>query len=737
MRFNSIAMKKLIFIMFLLGYLFPLGAQDLQFGGIRVLDTEGQLLTNPWAGGMETPHYSAAELTGDGRKELVSFDRADKSFMVFRNVGEDGIIRYIFDEALSQIFRACDCEGWALLRDFDRDGRQDVFCGTPLSSVRLYRQNEDQQFELFIEELETTIFNTQPLNVNKIDVPAIIDIDRDGDLDIFTFGLASNFLEFHRNFATEETGRQDTIMLKAETICWGHFMESDTDNTAFINDTLNCPLGDFRPQRIGLRHTGSTTLLLDLNADSTYDALIGDVSFNEIYALYNGGTSQYAYIDSVERNFPQSSIPVNVSTFPAAYYHDINNDEKRDLLVAPHAASSYDNVRGTHIYINTGLDDAPSWEYRGGGFLQDGMIDVGSVSYPAFGDVDMDGQADLVIGNRGEFEAGQPNLQSGLVWYSSSMEGESLVFRQESVELLDIDNNPVLNNVTDIRPALGDLDGDGDDDLLVGNAFGDLIYFEQIGDQERGPLFSFRNRSFEGIDVGWYSAPLLFDIDGDLDLDLFIGNRSGTIHFYRNTGNSTSFSFELVTEKWGNIEVKEEPENPFSFGFAQPAITDLDQDGDLELLVGSINGQVDYFDIEPTAETFPPLGQLEGIHVRRNSAPAVYNLNNSPPFILSGNARGGLKYLSLLPVSNSPQLSLENNYLIYPNPFNNSFSIQQTGTSFSPFSYQLFDLQSKLILQSFVGQSAAVMVPISLPRGYYMLRIEDARGVTYKKINKY
>ena len=117
----------------------------------------------------------------------------------------------------------------------------------------------------------------------------------------------------------------------------------------------------------------------------------------------------------------------------------------------------------------------------------------------------------------------------------------------------------------------------GDADMVFGEKFGRLIYFENLG-STLSPVFvqkSGDDNPFDGIDVGSFSEPALADLDNDGDLDLVAGDGDGMLHFLENTGTSTAPAFVLRT---GSA-------NPFDgiyVGFSSaPAVADIDNDGTL------------------------------------------------------------------------------------------------------------------------------------------------------------
>lgn len=84
------------------------------------------------------------------------------------------------------------------------------------------------------------------LYVSSADIPAIVDVDNDGDIDILTYHISGEYLQYHKNLSKELYGHSDSLQFELRNECWGGFREDVNSNSVFLNDqTPPCQGGMF------------------------------------------------------------------------------------------------------------------------------------------------------------------------------------------------------------------------------------------------------------------------------------------------------------------------------------------------------------------------------------------------------------------------------------------------------------------------------------------------------------
>ncbi|MFN3667842.1 MAG: beta strand repeat-containing protein [Brevundimonas sp.] len=288
---------------------------------------------------------------------------------------------------------------------------------------------------------------------------------------------------------------------------------------------------------------------------------------------------------------------LDVGYSSAPAFGDLDGDGDLDLVVGEH----YGSLR---YFENTGSDLAPVFEEQ---LFSDNPFnarDVGDRARPTLVDLDGDGDLDAVVGRN----------DGRLNYFENTGTSSDPVFTQRT----DGDNpfDGVVGGYIS-APAFGDLDGDGDLDAVVGEFSGALIYFENTG-LDTNPVFSRRiggDDPFDGFNNGLVSAPTLADLDGDGDLDAMIGNNNGVVSYLENTGGTSSPALTLRSGA-------ENPLGAYGFGSAAtPQFVDLDADGDMDVVIGMYSGVLVYMENTATA------GRTISVNVTaRNDAPTAAGL---------------------------------------------------------------------------------------------------------------
>jgi hypothetical protein len=633
--------------------------------------------------------------------------------------------------------------------DYNNDGKKDIFTYTT-GGIKVYRNVSDSKLKFqqvtnpfLLSQQGSTLTN---ILVTFVDYPAIVDVDNDGDYDVLSFWGLGSFLELHKNTSVERFGNPDSLTFEKISSCWGHFAEGNEDNTIIFDTCVSG--GNFQQLPGGKgddpKHTGSTLLIHDLNADGLSDITIGDVDFRTLIHLTNGGSVEDAKMISQTIDFPNSTNPVNMSVFPVATLADVDSDGQKDLLVSPFDPSltKGENQKSISLYINNGTNALPVYDFYSNSFLQDEMIDFGSGAYPVFFDYNNDGLTDVLVGNYGYTDSCFNNPTVGfqcqfsgriaLLLNVGTAEKPSFRLADQNIALLD------TLNMQSLIPALGDMDNDGDLDMVCGNTKGKLVYCENTALTGETANFELVDPAWKLIDVGDFSAPQLIDIDKDGLIDLICGKRNGTLNYYRNTGSVTEPDFLLINEKFGVVDVTDTLLS--NYGYNVPCFYE-DITGEILLFSGSEFGDVYVYDrIKGNLEgEFRLLGIIPGLKEGWRSGITLGNLNNDTlSDMMIGNYSGGLGLFYGKPDNlfgfNYRVSDLGFDLIVSPNPATDQITISiGNEMSIKPEYIAIQSVEGKVINKYSDPKFPAVIDVSGYNNGIYFVSVFTDKGRTASK----
>jgi len=512
------------------------------------------------------PAPTVVDWDGDGDLDLLVLPR-----LFVQNTQGQLVELTGTENPFSALGHGFDGSHGASVVDWDGDKNLDLVVG-----------NESGQLQLFLQTAPGKLVEvTQAENpFSGIDVgdhaaPCVVDWDGDGDLDIVV-------------------GNQDGHLYLFHQTTHGELVELTGANDPFSG----IDVGQF-----------VTPSVVDWDGDGDLDIVVGNFD-GGLKFLQQTVEGQVVERTGVENPF--SALDALMFATPSVV--DWDGDGDLDLVLG--------NVDGhLHFYLQTTQGHQLGVE-RAGDENPFSAMGLGTLAVPSVGDWDGDGDLDIVVSDNKGLHVFQQNAPSQLVeltgaenpfrgqTYSyhqstcvidwdgdghldivvGNFDGSLQLFQQTSegqiVELIGAKNPFSAIYVGSwASPSVGDWDGDGDLDLVVGDITGRLHYFQQTA---QGQLVNLTTKEdpFSGIDVGSYAAPSVGDWDGDGDLDLVVGDHSGGLRFFEQTSQGQLVELSGLENPFEGIELGSQS--------STPSMVDWDGDGQLDFVVGDADGHLHF-----------------------------------------------------------------------------------------------------------------------------------------------
>ncbi len=410
--------------------------------------------------------------------------------------------------AVSPIDVATDNSSAAVLADVNGDGELDLLVANEGQLNKIYLADGSGGFLTGLNIGSETDVSTSL---------ALGDVDGDGDLDLFVgnSGLA---------------------------------VSNDLSNKLYLNDGS----GNF-----SLKGPATDSPSPDL--DDTRALVLGDVDGDGDLDLVvaNAGQNNKLYLNDGDAGFTAVGVAIGheIDTSTSLGLLDVEGDGDLDLIVG-----NTDEVAGAgkinRLYTNDGS----------GGFLSSsqalGRDDLDATYALAFGDVDNDGDVDLVAANKGQ--TNKLYINEGLgAFAAAGTDVGAETDASSSARLVDVDSDGDLDLVvgnenqtnklylnegsgqfsstgialgaeTDVSTAvcLGDVNGDGDMDLLVANNGQDSKLYSNVS----GGGFVALGADF-GVEDGLVNSIAVADLNNDSYMDVVVGMYNQPNKIYLNDGN--------------------------------------------------------------------------------------------------------------------------------------------------------------------------------------------------------
>lgn len=529
---------------------------------------DGAINLNAFSGGVGLARPAFADIDQDGDLDLF-VGTYDGTLHFYRNEGTPGKPRWhLIDARYGEIDVGENSA--PVFIDLDGDGDLDLLLGEAEGTLIFYENTGNPERAIWKHRGKLKDETGKIIDVGTTSVPALVDIDADGDLDLFV-GNTEGFIAYYQNRSQSLQLKFHLVSPRYLNIDVGYLssptfadMDADGDFDFFTGIRENRiyfyqNIGSPHQPEFKLKSTffdsiqvGSITApaLADLDSDGDLDLCIGQADGRLNFYVNAGNKNQWQFVASPQR-FDLQTLDFGFQSAPALV--DLDGDKDLDLVVGA--------ADGKFYYMqNVGDPHEPQWKLMPDFF----QIRVKNNSTPVFVDIDGDGDLDLFSGSklgkisffRNDGNKYQPK------WTLVNKDYESIQIGGQTY------------------PAFADIDADGDNDLFIGTDVHGIAYFENVGSSQQ-PIWQLRTSNFLNLKFIFRLAPIFVDLDQDGDLDLLAGTHEGTLAFVKNIGTVRKPGFQFISAFYNNINVR---------FYSVPAFGDLDADGDLDLILGNNSG---------------------------------------------------------------------------------------------------------------------------------------------------
>ncbi|NQS99328.1 MAG: T9SS type A sorting domain-containing protein [candidate division Zixibacteria bacterium] len=473
----------------------------------------------PWAGGVSESNPAIVDIDADG--DLDFFIGEFVGYIIFyQNKGSITVPEFTFVTSQFDSIYLDEARSNPCFRDLDNDGDLDLVVGDSDANVNFYRNEGTAQSPIFVFETSSLVPPGPPWCWG----PELVDIDADGDYDLFG---GWEQITFYRN-----EGTPDSFAFNLVTV-----------NFAGVNVSEWASV-DFE----------------DIDSDNDFDLFIGE-RYGKIWYYRNDGDSANYDFTYVTDYFDS----IDVGDYASPEFADIDGDGDFDLFVGSESYFS-SSIGCIFFYENVGSPTNFLFEFVTSNYL---TLDVGTaIDEPQVVDINGDEDADLFA-----------DLNTTIGYFENVGNSQSASFQFITDSFEGISLNSIL-------PYFVDLDNDLDYDIVCGTAAipgpPTLALYQNYGTPSN-PDIRLYDPQFVTNPNFWVAiVPVLADIDADEDYDLFISDNDGHFFFYQNIGTPQLSIYSLVTSQWQGIQFSYPYDGSKCFAFA-----DLDEDSDLDLFMTS------------------------------------------------------------------------------------------------------------------------------------------------------